>query len=62
LRAPHRANHAFSTVIYLRPLRPYTFIAFLSLFFDVGLPSPGAVDTFGIKNGRATGPLILPAA
>lgn len=32
LRAPHRANHASSTVIYLRSLRPCSFIAFFSAF------------------------------
>lgn len=49
LRAPHRANHAFPTVIYLRPFRPCSFIASFSPFFNVGPASPGAIDILAIN-------------
>lgn len=59
MRAPHRANHAFSTVIYLRPFRPCSFIASFSPFFNVGPASPGAIDILAINKDPTDSPISL---
>lgn len=59
MRAPHRANHAFSTVIYLRPFRPCSFIASFFPFFNVGPASPGAIDILAINKDPTDSPISL---